>query len=583
MSTKATLHAFFAALTAQEQKRVGPLSSINGDLALRVSLNELDLFHYQLTHGQLEPTKETQENYYILQLGVRRLTKIVLEQKPVRELGFLHRRDEALAKSALEVASALGMIEHGRRVAQSLTGGVGSIEQGGPGEFLITPPEAVVDESYYERAVSEHYRAQWNEQRRAIMASSEGKELESRVQTSIEKLVFPFMGSFIGYDADPLLGHHFFNLALSELELQEGFDSFNGAAQFGGVSYEKYLLGLAFVVCLALRHERFAEALVKKHPEVDLPNVLTVSCEVEGLARDIRNAINGLPSVALSERATLAQARQILRVLSVSHATVNLIDPPGSPLPPLIAYSDVGILRCQSAAQSDPVQFLLGSLRYHFPADYNKMQQLREASLRRAVKRVLLELFGGLCYSDNVRLRIPGRVLTDADFVASDASTGTVLLFQLKHQELYGADLHARRMRTARLQQEVGHWLQAVSEWLRTVGPDGLRSALRLSKSFPTPTVHFLILGRHYVFPVRELAREEHVHYGTWDQFYNAAQLVKARSAKSAKIEDLLTALDATVAPAGAQHHSWEEPVRWTVDDLSFVIRQHGQEIGAAS
>ena len=137
--------------------------------------------------------------------------------------------------------------------------------------------------------------------------------------------------------------------------------------------------------------------------------------------------------------------------------------------------------------------------------------------MQTAIKRVLNDGFAGLEYLENIKVRVNGQVLTDIDLVVLEKATGNVLLCQLKHQELYGADIHIRQARTTRLKDEIGRWLNAISNWMTAVGEVGVRSSFRVPKSFPRLTIYRVAISRHYAHPLRELAQGAETAYANWN------------------------------------------------------------------
>jgi len=458
------LRRFFDALNREESKFIPTLASDNLGLLLRCAINELDWYYYNLIRAE-HPSDEQQEQFYILQLGVTRFIKLALDARNAFDVPVVTSpRRRELTIPVLEIASGLGMIQHGRRVAQTIALGLGSIMEVAQNQFVITLPEDIPDDDYYERAVLQHYQSEARRRFAEQTRSDAWKELEAKVNTRLTELVYPYKTHFIGYGGDPLLDEFYFGLAYHEIALQEGFDTFHYEIRFGGVPFQSYMLALTFMVAISLRHERFAEALVSKEPSIRLENILTISADIESFIESIRDAVNHFGSVFENfENIDFAQARSILEVLSYGRSDTGLIDAPGSPLPLHVRSSEKGLIRCLTAASSEPVRFLLESLRFHYPKEYDKHQRGREASMQCAVRRVLDETFRDLEYRENVTLKLGGRTLTDIDLVVLEKRTGLVILCQLKHQELFGSDLHAKRLRGDRLKKEVRAWIEALA------------------------------------------------------------------------------------------------------------------------
>jgi hypothetical protein len=220
------------------------------------------------------------------------------------------------------------------------------------------------------------------------------------------------------------------------------------------------------------------------------------------------------------------------------------------------------------------MQFLLNSLRHHFPEDYNKHQRSREKSMQAAIRRVLNEGFPGLEYLENIKLRVDGRTLTDVDLVVVEKATGTIFLCQLKYQDLYGADLRTKRARIANLKEEVSSWLVSVATWIASVDAPRIRTSLRLKRAFPSPSIYRLVISKHYAYPLKELALGTDGAYSNWVQFFNSIELVKRNVPEHRTLSDLLAMLKKNETPGGAQEHLAEPRSEWMINDLKFTIQQ---------
>jgi len=569
------LKQFFDALNAEESTFIPQLVSDNLGLILRSAVNELDWYYYNYTRAD-SPSYEQIEQFYILKLGVTRLIQLSLDARPsfdVPTVMFRRIRDNTIR--VLQITTALGMIEHGRRIAQTASTGLCSIVRTGENEFLITLPQVIPDDEYYERSVSQYYQEESRRIIATLLQSESGKKIESEVNATLTELVYPFATHYIGYGADPLLDEYFFGIASCEIQLYEGYDTFNYAARFGGIRNQHYILALTYIIAIFIRHERFAEALVRKEPSVKLENVLTISSETAGFVESIKDAINRFGSAYDDfEEINLENAQRIFDVLSCSRKNTSLLSPPGSPLPFIVQSSDNGFIRCLTGAHSNPMQFLLNSLRYHFPEDYDRHQQSREKSMQTAIKRVLNEGFVRLSYLENIKVRLNGRVLTDIDLVVVEKDTGTVFLCQLKYQELYGTDIHAKHIRTKRLKDQVNSWLASLDDWIGTVGEAGLRASFRLPKNLPTVSVYRLVIAKHYSYPLKSLTHNSDTAYANWIQFFNSIELVKNEIPNGRKLGDLFAMLKREAAPGGQQEHLPEPRSEWVINRLKFTIKQ---------
>ena len=193
-----------------------------------------------------------------------------------------------------------------------------------------------------------------------------------------------------------------------------------------------------------------------------------------------------------------------------------------APMPFLIEHSETAWITSTAAIQIGAVDFLLNSLKHNFATDYDRYQQSREGSMQRGLRRILNNFLPGLRLVDNVRLRRDGKTLTDIDFGAIDEANGTVVLFQLKHQDHYGGDMRRRSNRASRLRKEVDHWLASVRAWL--VEDDGttIKSVLRLRKGFALQRIYLVVVAKHFAHFLSSSDLKEDVAYATWMQLIDA-------------------------------------------------------------
>lgn len=100
-------------------------------------------------------TLEQDEYYYIFKLGVSRLLKITLEKNKNFDLpAVMFLRDSVISEETHYIVKGLGMIEHGRRVGQSVNSGYSEIDKDGKNFFKITLSSNLIDEENYENTLS---------------------------------------------------------------------------------------------------------------------------------------------------------------------------------------------------------------------------------------------------------------------------------------------------------------------------------------------------------------------------------------------------------------------------------------------
>ncbi|TAK91933.1 MAG: hypothetical protein EPO09_15505, partial [Aquabacterium sp.] len=130
-----TISQFFAALNREEAKFTPRFANDRLGIDLRCALNELNWVHYHVTRSE-ELTHNEMEGYYVLQVGITRFIYNSFTSLPSFDVPVvLFPRDPGMARTVMETVSALGMIQHGRRVAQRALMGTGAIEVDEQGVF----------------------------------------------------------------------------------------------------------------------------------------------------------------------------------------------------------------------------------------------------------------------------------------------------------------------------------------------------------------------------------------------------------------------------------------------------------------
>ena len=277
-----------------------------------------------------------------------------------------------------------------------------------------------------------------------------------------------------------------------------------------------------------MRHKRFAETLSRQENEVRLENILTITSETAGFVASIKDALNHFgQDIDGYTDIDINAAYKIFEVISCSRRNTKVLSAPGSPLPFLVQSSDQGVIQCLAGIDCEPIRYLLESLRINFPKEYDSNQRTRERSFQRAVRRILTDHCDDLDFRDNVKIKVKGRILTDIDMVFLEKRTGELVLCQLKHQELYGLNLHAMKIRTERLVQYSEKWLATVNSWLAGADEKEIRSTLRLPKDFPTLKLSKVVLTRHYSSSLKTIAAKFQAEYSNWPMFANSVFLAQ--------------------------------------------------------
>jgi len=567
---KETIRLFLDALEVEERRAFGQLSLDTVGLGFITAIKEFDYYYYNFLRN--ERTEDTDLHMHILQLGLPRLVAGVLAAIPeFQHPTITFQSDNTLIHGALGIIGAYGFIEHGKRYAHAAFAGECRITIAGENSFDVVLPDMVHNMEEHEAHVERHYN-RLHRERVDAMAQETFAHHMGRINSLLRDNVRVYEKHFIGYDAHPDLDDFFFGLATVELQYQPDWDTFHWGVKFGGVSMQKYMLALTYCLSLAIKHEKFCEALVDKHPEIRLRDILTITSPRQDFEENLIRAINMYgPSYEGFTPVTPEEARTILSVLSVSRKNLEVLSSTMAPTPFLIEFSETSWVTSVASVQIDSVAFLLNSLRFNFPSDYDRNQQSREGSMQRAMRRLLSEALPDVYLVDNIAIRRDGRVMTDIDFAAVDEKDGTVILFQLKHQDRYGGDVRRRSNRAGRLRKEVQHWLSATRAWL-TEMPEALSPALRLKNSFTCSRVYLVVVARHFAHFLSEMDLQDDAAYATWTQFFDALTRLQTEDHPKT-LWSLADLLQRFMSHRMVSAVAYDLVDRYTVEKLTYTVR----------
>jgi hypothetical protein len=542
------------------------------------TLKEFDFHRYQYVRQDRD--YDTDIQFQMLRSGVPRMIAGILSGIPKFEHPMLtFKSQEPVARAAIGMAVTFGFVEQGKRLAQGVLAGECAVERPEPDRYEFIIPASHFDMEQHEGEVENHYTHLSRKELSEGIEEHFGKPgTLARIDELLALNVRVFHGSFMGYDADPELDLYFFGLAEAELQLQSGYDTFNWRVEFGGVTVQKYMIALSYFLSLAMKHQRFAEALVDKAPEVQLHDILTITCDRQEFRASLFDAFSFFgPRFADYTPLTDHEADTILKVLTLRRDNLELLSHSMAPLPYLIEFSDTAWVKCVSGVQTEGMEFLLNSLRHNFPVEYDRHQQKREGSMQRALRRMLEDFIPDLRFIENVKIRSESRTLTDVDFAVVEESSGWVLLFQLKHQDHYRADMRRRSNRGSRLKQESAHWLDTMRAWLATTPSNEIRAALRLKSSSSGQTHRLVLLTRHFAHFLRDLDLGKDATYATWMQLYDALNRMRAEG-RAFSLQSLFEILEAYMSHVMVRPRELHVLEKYDLGTISYRIRQRAAD-----
>ncbi|MBR0820333.1 hypothetical protein [Bradyrhizobium liaoningense] len=577
------IREFQAGLVREEESVSRNLASDQLGMGFRTAINELDWYVWNYAQ-QDEPTEEQEEQYLIISLGVTRLIRLSMQL----HCGFLvpaltFRRQDGPYREILTLISHLGFIQHGRRIAESALAGICQVGRGAEGRYEFVLPAEIVNHAAVEKDVTNHFAREIVRIRNEQMQQSEGLKLRNVIDELHDENVFLFRDYFMGYDADPLLDEYYFQIAWNDLKNATGFDSFNERREFGGISYLKYTLAAAFVNSLCLKHEAFCRAMVRKHPEVRMENILTISADRAGLIDSIRDSLNIVGrNFQHYTTTTEEQAKQIYEIIAVTPRNAELLDGAAAALPCIIEFSQGGIVKCLFGRHRQ-MEFLLGSLRRTYRKEFDSYQRLREGSFQSAVECLLTSSFPDLEMRRNVRLRKDGKDLTDIDLAVIDRQQGYLLLIQLKFQDSAASDFRVDASRMKHFRDESVRWLEVVSGWLEVTSEKNLGATLRIPRGLQIKRIRKLVLARHHAWSLRSAQLDDDTSFATWDQLVNTVMLMEKQQGDFRTLGGIHTMLRTFIVDTPDRYHRDQAPVEYVLDSLKFAVMQTAADGSLAS
>jgi len=263
-----------------------------------------------------------------------------------------------------------------------------------------------------------------------------------------------------------------------------------------------------------LKHLDFSKILKKRHPHLELSNLLTVHQEKRVLAGYLASALD----------ISVTVAEQCLRVLTLTHNDKPQLTLPKGPPAPLVELGREHVLNSVAGCLNSPFDFMSTSLRQKYPSDCDRAVSLRE----KAFRGQLYSLFpqrGIICVPTQVKIRDGSRVLTDIDAAIFDLRNNVAGLFQLKWQEPFGPSVRARESRKRNFLVQTGVWIDQVLSFLQTVSPRDVADSfgLKLTDAEHIKNFRLFIVGRNFSHFSGDTAPDERAAWGLWPQILRLA------------------------------------------------------------
>lgn len=332
------------------------------------------------------------------------------------------------------------------------------------------------------------------------------KERHTALESKLERSVGCFGGWGIGYETTDEIDDHFLEIGKLYLRRMWSQDLLGLDDTIGGEPFGDYLGVLAAVAGRAQKHLCYASILKKRHPGLQLRNLLTTFSPCDDF-------IDGLAAHLDAES---TQVEKLLRplVLGPDNRTAHTTSGDMA-WAPIVRSSERHFILPLYGLEINPFLFLLTDLKARFEKDWFRAANNRE-------RRWLLDLnqlFSGERWQvndRNLKLREGKKTVTDIDYIAYDREHDHLALFQLKWQHPVGLDNRARRSAGKNLISQGNDWVERVIGWLDRNGLEefGRRSDIPIGSD---TKIDLFVIARYNAFFSGFSARDNRAAWADWN------------------------------------------------------------------
>lgn len=335
-------------------------------------------------------------------------------------------------------------------------------------------------------------------------------KVKPRILKMMCPLVSPWKDHFISYKTNPEIDKYFFNIGVLTVSGFPGFDAFPAETKFGGIEFKYYLTAMTAMVGWSRMHIAFVNLLLEKCPNLDPRNLTTIFCPVDSTVSDLAD------SMGIDE----ASVQQILRVLTLDareNPKIYLIA--GDAPPPFMTIAENYLLRLVSGFLGNPFAYLLESLKVRYRKDWDKAVDKREKVFRDELYRMFPD-FHIFKTNRSIDIKMNGNVLTDIDAAMVNLKSGTMGLFQLKWQDLFGNSMRQRESQKRNLLETGNKWIERVSSFVKSRSKYEIGLFLGLSKKEAKMIreIRLFVIGRNTAHFSGDGEANPNAAWGIWPQ-----------------------------------------------------------------
>lgn len=313
------------------------------------------------------------------------------------------------------------------------------------------------------------------------------------MRSDIEKLMTPLIrpwdtgrGVMVNYGALREIDDHFIAIALelaAEWREEAGIHPETKLGDLTGAD----LIGIGTVVIgLHAKHVAFTMLAARNHPEVSLPQSLTIWSDRQEMEQSIAEVTEEDP----------AMVTRAIDMLSLKASDMSRLRQHTTPFRPLLIDLGNGlVLRPVSCLDANAFNAVRALVEWRIPEAMGALSAPREQWARAD----LYGLFEGnryQCVEGSMKIRESGRVSTDIDGAVLDRVSGNLALFQFKWQDMSTNDVRSLRSKASNFAREMDDWTVKVNEWIAKMGMEAVLKALRLQLGKVAGTVYLFGVSR---------------------------------------------------------------------------------------
>ena len=501
-----------------------------------------NVFCQELFYPPGAPERFSFPHYSLLSWGVNHaLSRMIPDQLDFG--GFkLFPSEKATQSPADDLLLHCGILQRAEILHGWLSEGLVSARLDTPKRALPSGTKKIVvlksaHPSLFHEVVSRTHREWFSDLTRQFDGGWE-RDLERRHKEILPDLVrhVDVLGDWgIQYSSTPEIDNHFLEWGQVYLRRMWSQDLLGPNDRIGGAEFRDYLGVLAALAGRAQKHLCFALILKRRHPNLDIRNLLTTFASRSEL-------VSGLAE-HLDADTLLIQKLLSSLTLDSSNRDIHTSSTDTAWAPVVRATHDNYILPLYGL-EINPFLFLLTDLQAKFPKDWSSAANNRE----RRWFTDLRSLFPPERWQvkENLKLRDGSKTVTDIDFMAYDSRFNELAVFQLKWQHPVGVDNRRRRSAARNLVSEADSWVAAVMDWIDQHGIDELVGRAGFSAS-PGLRVNLFVIARYNAFFSGYSSKDGKAVWADWNH------LMKARCEKpEASVGELADTLKAQVAAIAA-------------------------------